>query len=184
MNKYKLLLSKIYRFFKPISEVDKYRRMGVKIGANTKIQFDVIIDFSHHWLIEIGENVTIAPRVHILAHDASTKLHLNYTRIGKVKVENNVFIGAGSIILPGVTIGENSIIAAGSIVTKDLLANKVYAGNPAREIAEMDEYINKRKTEMLNSPVYDESYTLRKNISESKKLQMTKDLENQYGYIE
>jgi acetyltransferase-like isoleucine patch superfamily enzyme len=59
--------------------------------SGTKIQGEVIIDYSHYWHITIGENVTIAPRVHILAHDASTKLHLGYTKIGKVDIGNNNF---------------------------------------------------------------------------------------------
>lgn len=65
--------------------------MGVKIGGNCKFQFEVVIDYSHYWLIEIGNDVTLAPRVHILAHDASTYNHFGYTKIGKVKIEDNVF---------------------------------------------------------------------------------------------
>ena len=86
-----------------------------KIGKNCKIQGEVIIDYSHYWHITIGENVTIAPRVHILAHDASTKLHLGYTKIGKVDIGNNVFIGAGSV------------------VTKNIDESGVYFGNPAKK---------------------------------------------------
>ena len=110
MNKYRLLLSKIYRFFFPIDEVTKFRRMGVKIGDGTKIQGDVIIDYSHYWLIEIGKNVTLAPRVHILAHDASTKRELGYAKLGVTTIGDDVFVGANSIILPGVTIGAGSIL--------------------------------------------------------------------------
>lgn len=62
---------------------------------------EVIIDPGHCWLIELGDDVTLAPRVHSLAHDASTKRELGYTRIAKVKIGSNVFIGAGSIVLSG-----------------------------------------------------------------------------------
>lgn len=67
-----------------------------------------ILDPSHCWLITIGDNVTMAPRVHILAHDASTCHHLGYARIGRIDIGNNVFIGADTVVLPGVYIGSNS----------------------------------------------------------------------------
>lgn len=71
------------------------------MGKNVHIQEGVILDPGHCWLIDIGDNVTIAPRVHILCHDASTKNGIGYTKIGVVKIENNVFIGANTTILPG-----------------------------------------------------------------------------------
>lgn len=185
MNKYRLLLSKIYRFFFPIDEVTKYRRMGVKIGDGTKIQNEVIIDYSHYWLIEIGNNVTLAPRVHILAHDASTKLELGYTRLGRTIIEDNVFIGASSIILPGVTIGCGSIIGAGSVVTKDLPAHVVVAGNPAKVICSTEEYYEKMRTKMYSDNTFDESYTIRKQISDTKKQEMLDSIQkHSCGFVE
>lgn len=62
-----------------------------------------------------------------------------------VVIGNNVFIGMNSIILPGVTIGDNVIIGAGSVVAKDIPANSVCAGVPARVIKTMDEYAQKFK---------------------------------------
>ena len=79
--------------------------------------------------------MTLAPRVHILAHDASSKGFLNYTLIAPVKIGSDCFIGAGSIILPGVTIGDNVIIGAGSVVTKSIPDNSIAVGNPARVIS-------------------------------------------------
>ena len=102
-------------------------KKGLKVGKNLNMQSSCIIDNSHCWLIEIGDNVTLAPRVHILAHDASTKLALGYTKIGRVKIGNNVFIGANTTILPNVKIGNNVIIGANSLVSKDIPDNKVVA---------------------------------------------------------
>ncbi len=186
MNKFKLLFSKIYRFFYPIDLVTMYKKMGVKIGENCKFQFETVIDYSHYWLIEIGNNVTLAPRVHVLSHDASTKTHLNYTRIGKVKIGDNVFVGAGSIILPGVEIGNNSIVGSGSIVTKSIPANSVYSGNPAKFICTLEDFLKKHKTNMEVSPLFDESYTQRLNVSEEKKQEMINLLteNNNIGYVD
>lgn len=185
MNKYRRLLSKIFRFFFPIDEVTKYKKMGVKIGDNCVFQNEVIIDYSHYWLIEIGNNVTLAPRVHILAHDASTKRVLGYTKLGRTKIEDNVFIGAGSIILPGVTIGENSIVGAGSVVTKEVPANSVAVGNPAHVIGMVDDYYLKNKSLMKTDNCFSDEYTIRKNISEEKKREMVELIkENGCAFVE
>ena len=114
------LVDKIKAKVRGSLDLDQLKQNGFKYGENFDTQYGVIIDPGHCWLIEIGNNVTLAPRVHILAHDASMKKFLGYTKIAPVKIGNNVFIGAGSIILPGVTIGDNVIVGAGSVVTKDL----------------------------------------------------------------
>lgn len=163
---------------------EKLVKMGLKVGKNFGRLNGVILDPSHCWLITIGDNVTLAPRVHILAHDASTKEFLGYTKIGRVNIGNNVFIGAESVVLPNVNIGDNVVIGANSTVTKDVPSNSVYTGNPARFMCTIDEYIEKNKNRMENSNVYGEEYTLRGNIDEIKKAQMYKDLENKMGFID
>lgn len=69
----------------------KLVKRGLKIGKGFSIQAKCMIDSSHCWLIQIGDNVTLAPGVHVLAHDASTKRSLGYTKIGLVRIGNNVF---------------------------------------------------------------------------------------------
>jgi maltose O-acetyltransferase len=131
------------RFKKYILEeiwLDDYKRMGMKIGKNCSIQPGVVFDYSHCWLINIGNNVTIAPQAYILAHDASTKKLTGYTKVGSVNIGDNVFIGARVLIMPGVTIGENSIIAAGSVVTKSIEKDSVVAGSPAKVISTLEDY--------------------------------------------
>ena len=71
---------------------------GMKVGVNFQPQNDVVLDPSHCWHITIGDDVTMAPHVHVLAHDASTKRELGYTRIGRVMIGNRVFIGTLSLI--------------------------------------------------------------------------------------
>ena len=119
---------------------EKLISMGMQVGRNFGRLNGVILDPSHCWLITIGDNVTMAPRVHILCHDASTKQFLNYTTIGRVNIGNNVFIGAESVVLPGVTIGDNTVVGAGSVVTKDLPANVVAVGNPCKVLRPVGEH--------------------------------------------
>jgi maltose O-acetyltransferase len=71
---------------------------------------------------------------------------LGLTKIGRVTIGDNVFIGAGSIILQNVCIGKNSIIGAGSVVTKDIPADSIAAGNPAKVIDSLKSFIEKHKT--------------------------------------
>ena len=140
---------------------EKLISMGMKVGKNFGRLHGVILDPSHCWLIEIGDDVTMAPRVHVLCHDASTKVHLGYTKIGKVKIGNNVFVGAESVIMPNVTLGDNVIVGANSTVTKSFPDNVVIAGSPAKIIAKTDEYLKKQKEQMEIAPCYDEDFTLR-----------------------
>lgn len=128
--------------------LDKLIKRGLKIGKNFKRMSGVIIDASHCYHITIGDNVILAPRVHILAHDSSFGLYTGKTRAANVMIGNDVFVGAGSIILPGVHIGSRVIIGAGSIVTKDIPDNSVAAGNPAKVLCSIDDYLVKEKAKI------------------------------------
>lgn len=163
---------------------EKLISMGMKVGQDFGRLHGVILDPSHCWLIEIGDHVTMAPRVHILCHDASTKRYLNYTKIGRVTIGNNVFIGAESVVLPGVTIGSNVIIGANSTVTHDIPDNTVAAGSPARVICTLEEYLAKEKQRMAVSPCYGEEYTLRKDVPMEMRMRQKEELKGKIGYID
>ena len=93
---------------------------------STSAKFDLTFPRGMH----IGEGTYIAFRTSILTHDMTRGLYL-HTRIGR-----HCFIGAHSLILPGVTVGDESVVAAGSVVTKDVPPCCIVAGNPARVIRE------------------------------------------------
>ncbi len=164
--------------------LEELKENGLKVGDNFNMLSECIIDYSHCWHISIGNNVTMAPRVHILAHDASTKMYLNYTKIKNVTIGNNVFIGASSIIMPGVTIGNDVIIGAGSVVTKDVLSNSVYVGNPAKFVCNLDVYIQKQKASMNAENTFGDAFTLRKNVGSLMKDEMVEAIKNNdVGFI-
>lgn len=141
-------------------DLNKLIKRGLTIGKNCKLG-SCTIDPSHCFHITIGDNVTFGPRVHVLAHDTSTKFHLGYTRVANVTIGNNVFIGANSVVLPGVAIGDNVIIGAGSVVTHDIPGDCVAVGAPARVIKPLDEFLQNKRNEMNEENVFDDSYTFR-----------------------
>lgn len=128
------------------------RKYGVKIGTgcifrNVKT---ARIDITRPSLIEIGDNVDMNHNFQILTHDWASGVFRNvfYDIIpssGKVKIGNNVYFGTDVIVLKGVTIGDNCVIAAGSIITKDIPANSVAAGVPAKVVCGLNEYYKKRE---------------------------------------
>jgi len=152
-------------------------KRGAKIGENVSIWSNKI-DKNHAFLLEIGDNVTISD-ARILMHDGSTSLPLGYSRIGKVKIGSNVFIGADAIILPGVTIGDNVIIGAGTIVNKDIPSNSVAAGNPARIIGTYQKFVEKNKELMKTRPVFDLYWA---NMTPNNKQDISQSLEDGIGF--
>lgn len=132
------------------------REQGVVIGKNLRLfnHKSIRFDTTTPGLITIGDNVSITADVSILTHDFCSsvfrqKYHDYLPGRSKVVVGNNVYIGQKTIILRGVTIGDNVIIAAGSIVTKDIPSDSVVAGVPARVVCTLDEYYQKRKSVAL-----------------------------------
>lgn len=155
---------------------------GMKIGKNVEIIDAFFFDPSHCFLISIGDNCTICPNVRLIAHDASTKKHLGYTKMGLINIGENCFIGDSTIVLPNVTIGLNSIIGAGSVVTKDIPPNSVAAGNPAKVILTIDEYINKIRAIGANKKIFGKDYYI-ENLDESKRQQMIQSIGKSIGFI-
>lgn len=177
------LLRRIKARFHSDYTTDELIAMGLVVGKNFLRMHNTIIDPSHCWLIHIGDNVTFAPRCHVLAHDASTFHALGYTKIGTVNIGNNVFIGAETVILPNVKIGDKVIIGANSTITNDIPSNSVAVGSPARVICTYDEYMTKNRELMTQNPVYGEEYTLRGGINEDKKIQMYKEIDGRIAFV-
>ncbi|MCH5166335.1 MAG: acyltransferase [Erysipelotrichales bacterium] len=109
-------------------------------------------------MLTIGDNAKITNGVIILTHDYSWSVgsfisKKTYGNIRRVIIGNNCFIGMNSIILRGTTIGDNVIIGAGSVVSGKIESNSVYAGNPAKKIMTLDEFISKREEKQLSEAV-------------------------------
>ena len=117
--------------------VKYYRFMGASIGKDCMISLGAKLDCCCGKII-IGDRCAITHGCVILSHDpAKKRIHRKNKVEGTVRLGNKVFVGVNSIILKNVTIGDNSIIGAGSVVTKDVPPNVVVAGNPAKIIQKL-----------------------------------------------
>lgn len=131
---------------------------GFKHGKNFNLEKGANIDSAFCDEISCGNNVTLTKDVYILALDASMKKLLGKTKVGKVQIGNNVFVGAKTVILPGVSIGDNVVIAANSSVTKSVPSNEVWGGVPARFIMTTPEFIAKHKEQISGKKRIDFRY--------------------------
>lgn len=135
----------------------KYLRdCGVKIGDRCHIgePRTITIDLTRPYLIEIGNMVRMNKGFTLLTHDFATSVLTNaygefLPSAGKVKIGNNVYFAQKCSVMKGVTIGDNCIIGYGSLVTKDIPANSVVAGSPAKVICTLEQYYEKRKEKAL-----------------------------------
>ncbi len=125
------------------------REMGVRIGKNCRMSCNPFSAFgSEPYLISIGDNVSIASGTKFATHDGGVcTLRFVYPdecadidMLGRIKIGNNVFIGMKAMFLPNVTVGDNSIIAAGALVTKDVPPGEIWGGVPAKFIKKVEDY--------------------------------------------
>lgn len=124
----------------------RLNRMGARIDENIRMSVpeSVRLDETTPYMLEIGENVWLAEGVSILTHDASWLILKREDgeirgHIGPVKIGNNVFVGVKSTILCNVTICDNVIIGADTVVSSSIKKPGVYAGNPARFVMSLEQ---------------------------------------------
>jgi acetyltransferase-like isoleucine patch superfamily enzyme len=113
--------------------------LHINYGKHTKIGKNVFINFDCVFLdlggITIEDNVFIAPKVSLLSEGHPTSIHDRHSLIPKaIHIKKNAWIGANATILPGVTVGENAVVTAGAVVSKDVADNTIVGGIPAKLI--------------------------------------------------
>lgn len=143
-----VLIRKIIHLYQRhfLSFEQQARKAGVIIGKDN--QFLSNFWSSEPYLIEIGDNCQITAGVKIFTHGGAKVARVkdpNFDCFGKVKIGSNVYIGTNSLIMPGVTVGDNVLIAAGSVVTHTVPDNVVIGGNPAHIICSFDDYYQKNQ---------------------------------------
>lgn len=140
---------------------DYLRKKGVEIGEKCEI-YKTASFGSEPYLIKIGNHVRVNSGVVFVTHDGGYWVlrdekagfgaeFKEADKFGRIVIEDNVHIGTNAIIMPGVTIGENSVIACGAVVTHDVSPNSVWGGVPARLIESLEEYASKAREHMCST---------------------------------
>ena len=181
----KTVLRRLYSHFRANLRrqyIEKLVSNGLILGENVQIIGTFFFDPSHCYLIRIGDNCTICPNVRLIAHDASTKKILGYTKIGLIEIGNNCFLGDSVIVLPNVKIGYNTIIGSGSVVTGDIPAGCVAAGNPAKVLYNIEDYEQKMRTMSKGKKIYSTNYYIDR-ITNKQREEIIESLQNSIGFI-
>lgn len=147
------IIKRIIHFYIKKTNPTKYaKKIGVKMGENVHI-YSSILWGSEPWLITLGNNVYITDGCKFITHDGGTLIlrkHIPDLELTfPIEIKNDVYIGMNTLILPGITIGNNCIVGAGSVVTKDIPDNSVVAGVPAKVIKSTQEYLEQIKKKSL-----------------------------------
>lgn len=155
MGRFTQIAYKLRYRIKPGNAVKIAREIGVHFAGkpgqeNCRILTEPVAAFgSEPYLIKLGNHVEITSGVRFITHDGgiwSLRHKPEFQKMdffGPIVLGNNVFVGNNVIFLPGVTVGDNVVIGAGAVVTKDIPSNSVAAGVPARVIKPLDAYVEK-----------------------------------------
>ena len=124
---------------------ERFRELGARVGTDCRIYIRVL--GTEPWLVRIGNHVTITEDVALITHDGGTWIFTDryptLQRFGAIDIRDNCFIGLGATVMPNVTIGPNSIVAARAVVTHDVPPDTIVGGSPARILGTTQQYLEK-----------------------------------------
>lgn len=150
--------------------VERLMAQGLELGHGTFVARDVYLDPGHPWLITIGEDSGLSPGVVVMAHDASMRRQVGYTRIARVVIGRRVFVGAGAILLPGSRIGDDSIVGAGAVVRGDVPPGSLVLGNPATVVSDVESVAEWHRQATTLAPLWPhEGWTVGRGITAERK---------------
>jgi maltose O-acetyltransferase len=150
--------------------IDRLVAQGLELGRGTFIARGVYIDPGHPWLISVGAESGLSPGVVVMAHDASMRRHMGFTRVARVAIGDRVFVGAGAIILPGTRIGDGSIVGAGAVVRGDVPPGSMVVGNPAKVVSDVESVAEWHRQAATQAPVWPhEGWMAGRGITEARK---------------
>ena len=164
---------------------DRLVAQGLELGRAAYVAPTAYLDVGHPWLIQIGDETLVGPWVIVLAHDTSTRLHTGHTLIGRVTIGKRVYLGHGAIVMPGSTIGDETVIGPGSVVYGDIPARSVAIGNPAKVVCAVASFTERHSNAIARDPVWPiPGWTAGSGISEERKAAQREALTDRCGYLE
>lgn len=153
------------------------------IGRDVLLPAATFIDADYCHLISIGDSCAFGPACMVLAHDPTARTLLGAVRVGTVTLNPSCHIGARTIILPGVEIGPRTIVAANSVVSQSLPPDSVCAGNPARPINSLANYLGAHRQRIATSPSFDYGTYSLQYLTPRRRDYMIAALRDRDGYI-
>jgi len=162
---------------------ERLRSRGMRIGKGVNLPISTWIDTAHCFLISIGDNCGFGDECVILAHDAMPNEYIDASKIGLVTIHESCHFGARTVILPGVEIGPRSIVGSNSVVINSIPPETVAAGNPAKVICTLEEYLDKHRELMKTVPLFPYKEYDNKYLNSRKRWEMTERLKDNIGYM-
>lgn len=131
------------------------RSLGVTVGSGCRLIATTVASWgSEPYLITLGDRVLVTAGVRFVTHDGAVwpfrREHPRIDRVAPIEVGDDCFLGLNSIVLPGVTIGSESVVGAGAVVNRSIPPRSVVAGVPARVVCTIDDYWRKHETAFIH----------------------------------
>lgn len=175
------MLRKLVRRFRGELLLDDYRKAGARIAGNV-LANGLTINKNDCFLVTIEDGVVLGPNVLILAHDASLRPEVGFTRVAPVKIGSGSFVGARAVLLPGSTVGRNCIIAAGSVVAGYTEDDSVYGGVPAKRLGSKSDHLKKWQVISETEPKFLDGWKSDVKVERSRK-RMRDSIGNGNGWV-
>lgn len=151
---------------------------GMHLGEAVHVGHPIYFDRLHPWLISIGDYVMLSPYVSIITHDATLAHHTAQTRLGRVDIGDRVMVGSSVVILPGTSIGEDSVIGAGAVVRGEIPPGSLVMGNPG-QVSPIRAAVAWHQVSARSAPSWPrEGWTIETGITEERKREQREALAN------
>ena len=162
---------------------ERLKQLGMHIGEDVLLPASTSIDMSHCYLISIGDHCGFGEECLILAHDAQMDEFLDAGRIGRVVIHPSCHIGSRTVILPGVEIGPRTIVGANSVVSRTLPPETVCAGNPAKVLCSLEDYLERHRARLAELPKFDYVTYRIGNLTAARRAELVAAVSERDAYI-